>query len=679
MRFSRVFTLAAALSLGIAGARALPAAPAVDPAAALSGEAAAAFRFAVAKSLAAEGSYAEALAAFDEAEQLAPNDPFVRAEHALLLARISQSSGKASGGLDHAADEIEKARALAPDDLDVLRTAGQVYLTIASRSPEALDRAIAALEEVRRKDPSDLPSMLPLGRIYLDRDEPKKAAEVFSDLVKFVPSSRAATGLLVESLLRSGQLAEAEKALGEILASDPASLESRLTLADLLARRGETAAALETLRAAPESVRSDPQLNRQLASSLYLSGDLDGALAKVDALLASAKTPDEKTDGLLLRLRGLILAAQGRNEEAIEVLGKLARNAPDDLPLALALARSLDRAGKPRDAEKALLGTSETLAAAGKAGPAASARIELASLLADDKDWARVREVLRPLLEPSALGAPVAPSEPNEPGGAKDASLAELREQAVLLSADAAGNAGEPAAGLDLLDRAAATGLAPSAALAGKRAELLLKLGRDAEAKAEVAKLEAGEPPAVIAAAQVYQRLDRYAEAVPILERLTAAHPDLAPAQFLLGAALERSGSREAATAAFRRALALEPDFHAALNYLGYMWAEKGENLDEALTLVRRAVALDPENGAYVDSLGWTHFQLKQFGEARSDLERASRLMPADPTVHEHLGDLYRAVGDVARAREAYRRALELADQKESVEVKRKLAELPKK
>src|SRR6185369_10482816 len=137
-------------------------------------------------------------------------------------------------------------------------------------------------------------------------------------------------------------------------------------------------------------------------------------------------------------------------------------------------------------------------------------------------------------------------------------------------------------------------------------------------------------------------------------------------------AAYERTGKHDLAVTAFRKVLKAAPDFHAALNYLGYMWAEKGENLTEALAMIGKAVALDPDNGAYVDSLGWTHYRLGQYDRARDYLERATRLVPEDPTVHEHLGDVYIALGQRDKAREMYRRALALRDPNPE-QVRRKL------
>ncbi len=631
-----------------------------------------AYRFAIAKSLAAEGAWAEALSWFAEAEGFAPDDPFILAEHALLLARLSQSPLPAgAGGAERAKALIDRAQNLAPDDVDLLRTASQVYLTLAGRSPGALDAAVAVLESLRAKAPADVQALIPLGRIYLDRGEAKKAADLFSDLIKFVPNNRMAAGLLIESLLRSQQTAEAERALADLVRADPESIEARSTLADLLEHRGDLQGARKLLEQAPEEVRGDPQIRRQLASVLYFSGDLEAALRLVDELLGEAKKapgaeagrpgegePNASAEATryLLRLRGMILAALGRTSEAIEVLSRLAKEAPDDLPVALALARCLDRAGRLADAEKSLLTAAGAAAEAGKGEESNEARLELAGLLSDGKAWARVGEAVKPLLT---------------------SSDEDVRSRAILFAVDAQNESRGAAAGLDLLASYVGSGT-PSAPLAAKRAELLLRGGREAEGKAELAKIEATGPGGAFAVAQVYQRLERYADGLPILNKLTAAKPDLAAGWFLLGAALERSGETQKSIDAFRRALEIEPDFHSALNYLGYMWADRGENLDEALAMILKAVALDPENGAYVDSLGWVRFRLKEYPTARTLLERAARLMPRDASVQEHLGDLYRSTGETALAREAYRRALAL-ESDNALEVKKKLSELSRR
>lgn len=597
----------------------------------------ASYHFAMAKLLAVEGSLAEALAAYEEAERLAPDAPYVRLEHAQLLTRMAQYSrnpGSRDNFLRQAGEQIAQARLLAPDNLDVLRATGSIYLDLAANDPAALATAIEALEAVRQRDKTDVESLLTLGRLYLDQRQPGKAADVLRELVINVPQQRMAYALLIEALLQADRPADAEAALKEILSFDSSSLEARLTLAELLDRRGDHSSSIALLKGAPEEARAEPRLRRQLAWSLYLNGDLQEALATVDPLLSGSET-----SASLPLLKGLILTAEGRNAEALELLKKVREAQPQDVTIATTMARVLTREGRREDAARLLAEVAQALAAdPEKAEDAREARIELAQVYGEAKDWDKAAETLRPLLE------------------SKDPAV---RGQAVLLQADQLIEAKKYEEALSLVDAQQEQ----TPVLTGKRAEALLRAGREEEGNRLLSGLAASEDPqTAVNAVQVYHRLDRYEESIPVLRKMTAAQPELPIPGFLLGAAYERVGDADKAIAEFRRVLKLEPDFHAALNYLGYTFAERGQNLDEALDLTRRAVALDPDNGSYVDSLGWTYYQLGHYDQARGYLERAARLEPEDATLQEHLGDVYVALGQKERAREAYRRAVELDD-----------------
>ena len=203
-----------------------------------------------------------------------------------------------------------------------------------------------------------------------------------------------------------------------------------------------------------------------------------------------------------------------------------------------------------------------------------------------------------------------------------------------------------------------------------------IRLERPEDAERRLRSLaESDEPEILMLAAGVYQRQQLFASSVPVLRKILAQEPDSLQGLFWLGAALERSGEWIEAETRFRQVLELEPDFAPALNYLGYMWADKGENLREAVELVLRAVSLEPENGAYVDSLGWAYFQLGRYEEARGHLERASELVPDDAVIYEHLGDLFLAVGDPEGAKERYEHAVSLEGENLD-KVRQKLQEL---
>jgi tetratricopeptide (TPR) repeat protein len=95
------------------------------------------------------------------------------------------------------------------------------------------------------------------------------------------------------------------------------------------------------------------------------------------------------------------------------------------------------------------------------------------------------------------------------------------------------------------------------------------------------------------------------------------------------------------------------------LNYLGYMMADRGENLDEALAMIKKAVDREPANGAFLDSLGWAYFKLGKYDLAEDNLLKASQhVMGADPTVQEHLGDLYQKTGRLKLAASHWERAV---------------------
>src|SRR5439155_6653431 len=111
---------------------------------------------------------------------------------------------------------------------------------------------------------------------------------------------------------------------------------------------------------------------------------------------------------------------------------------------------------------------------------------------------------------------------------------------------------------------------------------------------------------------------------------------------FQFGSTLERHGDYAEAEKYFRQCLELSPNFSEAMNYLGYMWADRGEKLDEAKKLIERAVELEPQNAAFLDSMGWVLFKLKQPRAALGWLQKAvEQSSEPDPTLYDHLGDIY--------------------------------------
>ncbi len=119
---------------------------------------------------------------------------------------------------------------------------------------------------------------------------------------------------------------------------------------------------------------------------------------------------------------------------------------------------------------------------------------------------------------------------------------------------------------------------------------------------------------------------------------------------FWYAAALERDGRFDKAEKLFMKCLELDPQHAEALNYLAYMWAEKGIKLDQAFKYVTKALKLNPKSGAFLDTLGWIYYMNEQYKEALEQVNHASEIIPDDPTILDHLGDIFYKLGDEKQA-----------------------------
>jgi tetratricopeptide (TPR) repeat protein len=178
-----------------------------------------------------------------------------------------------------------------------------------------------------------------------------------------------------------------------------------------------------------------------------------------------------------------------------------------------------------------------------------------------------------------------------------------------------------------------------------------------------------------------YGALKKYSDALTFLTSAEAVAKATDPSRlnqlfyFQMGSTQERAGNIPEAEKYFRQSLKLGPEDPETLNYLGYMWAEHGINLDEARTMIEKAVALQPDNAAFLDSLAWVLFKLNKPKEALVPMLKAvEHTDEPDATLYDHLGDIYSALRQYDDARDAWSKSLKV---EANVEIQKKIRSTP--
>jgi tetratricopeptide (TPR) repeat protein len=196
------------------------------------------------------------------------------------------------------------------------------------------------------------------------------------------------------------------------------------------------------------------------------------------------------------------------------------------------------------------------------------------------------------------------------------------------------------------------------------RASILADTGRADAAATELRKLLTGKDDdreTYITLAQVYEKAKNYGEmakAIDSADKLSDSKEEKISIAFMRGAMYEKMKNYDAAEAEFRKVLELDPKNTSALNYLGYMLADRNVRVSEALKYIQQAVDAEPNNGAYLDSLGWAYYRLGDLTKAEEYLRRAIERFSKDPTVHDHLGDVYAKQGNLKGAIEHWQHSL---------------------
>jgi tetratricopeptide (TPR) repeat protein len=581
-----------------------------------------------------------AIAAYKRAMELDPQAADIPAELAALYLRQSK--------VQEAMGAAEQALKVAPANREANRVLGIIYAALSEggrggggrgaaadrASSDNIAKAIRHLEAALERPMSqgDPNTRATLARVYVTARQYDKAIPLLTDLVSQEPGWQDGPALLAEAYSGAGKTSDAIVWFEQHAADDPRMLP---TLADFYERErrwSDAAAAYE--RALPRL--RNPELKARYASALLNAGGRQNLTKARDVLteMTASRTPDA------IGMRSLYLLSQAQRR-----LG--------------------DTAGAEASARKLIA----------QNGGSAFGYYALAEALEERRQYQAVIDALAPVVARAPGPAfDVTILLPHlgfayQELGQYDKSIATFEQARRLSPKDAAVAGYLVEANIAAKKYSAAVEVARAAAvdnpddlrLLRVQARALRYSGKPEQGVAileEALKKHAQDPTAYVALAQAYGEADRGAQAIKLLQDAQAKFPSDPAVTFELGATFDKQKRFAESEATFRQLLSRDPENAAALNYLGYMLAERGERLDESVNFVKKALQLEPENGSFLDSLGWAYFKADKLDLAETSLRRAAEQLQTNSVIQDHYGDVLMKLGRLDEAILAFTRAL---------------------
>ncbi len=174
--------------------------------------------------------------------------------------------------------------------------------------------------------------------------------------------------------------------------------------------------------------------------------------------------------------------------------------------------------------------------------------------------------------------------------------------------------------------------------------------------------------------AELYQRQQNFEKAIEMYVEYLRYRPEDVSVHVFLGILYEGQGESAKAIASYREAIRIQPDYPLALNQLAWIYAERKENLDDALQLAQKAVSLSNAAGI-LDTLGWVYVQRGDYALAIEQFQLALQQNPFQPTINYHLGLAFYHSHDFERARKLFLQIQELSPDGEHADDIRQLLE----
>ena len=505
------------------------------------------------------------------------------------------------------------------------------------------------------------------------------AAAAYLRAERLDPTSAEIPAALAELYARLNRPADAIAAGERAVKANPSNPEANWILGSLYARLAEmpstkqperrtyTERAIESLEKADRNAH--PGMPTMLGRLYIADGQHDKAIAmlapfvsdqpdQVEAVVMLAEAyqdADRDADAIALLEKsveqapelystlGQVYQDAGRWTDAVRAFAGAVDERPQSLPLRSQWATALLNVGDPQRAREVL-----------EAGSAGNSRNQRALYLLSEaqrrtQDFAAAEVTARRLiaLDARALGGPrqLAQIFSDQNDHAKVVTLLEPIVTARLNAADAA-------------DLASDTFRATYFDLAGAY-ERMRQFDKAIAMLRQARTLTPTDPLVEIRLARSQQDPGKGDDAVRTLQAASVKFPKEPAVKMSLASTLERERKYTEAEAVFRQMIADDPNDPNALNSFGYMLAERGQKLDEAVAFVQRALKIEPGNGAYLDSLGWAYYKQNRLDLAEAPLRDAAAQLPTVSVIQDHLGDLLNKRGLFEEAIAAWQKALD--------------------
>ena len=561
-----------------------------------------------------------ALDFYKKAYALDPSSPVIGeqlAEMYFFSQRISDAVAETQELIKRDPSNVSARRLLARI---YIRTLGD--LSNASEQQSTVKLAVTQLQEIVRLDPSDSESAIWLARLYRLSNQHDQAAQVLRGVLARDPENEGAVQQLTQLLLDENKPDEAIVLLQQILQSAPtAGLYDQL--GDSYMQLQDPARAEQAYRHAVEMEPDQSNHHQGLAQSLFDQEKYSEALAEYQKL--AEMEPDEPDHYLKLSEIYRQLHQLDKAEQQVLHAKELA---PGSLEVIYSEATIYESEGRYDDAIRVL----------------SDAVAEVKGQTEVSPSRRRTLAILFQLLGQLYREADNVPAAINTFEEMVKLGPEEDRRADVLIIDTYRANRDLPHAFQEaksaLQKYPDDRGLAISEALlygennqADQAVQTLKPLLKNSSDDVEI----------YLDLAQVYQQSQRYNDAEQAIhgaEKLVEHPADREMIGFLLGGIYERQKKYDQAEQVFKGVLAINPRNAPVLNYYGYMLADRGVRLDEAVSLVQRALTEDPSNAAYLDSIGWAYYKQNHLAEAETNLRKAVEHDPHDPTIRSHLGDI---------------------------------------